>query len=269
MLNQVFNAFLSKTTTKIAKSLSVVRKDVLDTMDVSVTIEAKEPIYYVAEENMLFVVIAKILNDTRSSIPTTLLVCDVDIHPNAIYTDTVYDVDKLILAKIDKFKAYNFKYLTYEDMDEYFNRLVHEYLVHVDIYENKPNKENLVEDKEEVYEAALFINIVSNNLPKVKQIFLSNEVSLMPNNRRYFYIKYKSYEFLLHALSNLNRDMVEYILQNSSLKMNSPAVKEFIMLSPSKKIKKLCMLYKHFTGESIRMKDFKGLTKLKYIRSLL
>lgn len=261
--NQLLNSLIldiEKPKIISTKLFSLNKKIDLENTDINLYIRSYTPSLYVAQEELFFFSIANIINDTRSHIPTVLIQCDVDLDPYSIYTDSIYEKNYLLYAKVNKFKATNFKYLTFEDICFYFS-ITKEYL------EKHPIQSI---NQEDLLDAFTFCTILNNDTSLFKMIVQKYNVSLMPKNRPYSFKMNKNYEYLFYAINNLNKDIIEYILNNTPLRMDSYQVKELIASCKSvSKLKELLRLYKYFTSKSLTINDFKGLGKLRYLRCLL
>lgn len=219
------------------------------------------PSHYVAQEELFFFPIANMMNDIRSTIPTLLIECDIELCKDSIRTESIYDKDYLLYTKTNKFRATNFKYLTFENICYYFS-LTDKYL------EKHPN---LGINKEDLLDAFTFCVVLNNDLSLLEMIVKKYNVSLMPKNRPYSFISDKNYEYLLYAFKNLNKDMIKFIIDNSTLRVDSEPVRRFITSTKSiEKLKTQILLFKYFTSKKINIDDFKGFFgKLRYLRCLL
>lgn len=258
-INQFINTIIYDVKEKPILFLKDINKlEDINTMDIILEFDAESPMYYVASEELFFISIANLINNAISGIGFYLIECDVELEPDSNKEEAIYKSDKLLLAKSNKFNAYNFKYLSYNSICKYFEST------------NKFILDNpgVIKNTEDIYEAYAFFAIKHNDLSTLKMLYQKYNCPLMPSTRKY--VINKNYEFLLQAFRNLNKDMIQFILDNSVLHVDSPIIKNFILNCKSPKaLKHLIKLYAYFTGKRLYIGDFKGLNKLNYLRSLL
>lgn len=234
-----------------------IKDDVLSRLEINV--EYQFPMYYVANDTLFLLAMGMVF---KSGFPTSFVECEIDVNTNDI-SALIEDKDEILLGVARKFKAYNFKNVTHEDVYRYFDNVK----TLVDIKDSITDEEHFKNMFKTAIQFVGFTATLNNDLDMVKSLS-EYGLNLMPVDK--FNSSSKNYEYLLIAYANYNRDMIRYILENTYLKANSENIKYFISINPARKIKMLRKLYKEFSGEDMKMSDFKGwYSKLNYIRSLL